>query len=172
MDIKLYGSGDVVARKGKGGKSHGARYGNYTKAIQKHLDWLKEQIAISEADSDGAIRVKLADFATECGMKMKKVKDGKVVDGTPGLDPTSLGWGFKYSLHHAGISFNLGKVEDGQPVMIMRLRGKDDVLPKSLQDPVPGSAEENAEKEAAEAGDEHKEGNGDGNGDDEHKDEQ
>lgn len=150
MDIKLYESGDVLARKGKGGKAKGARYGNYTKAIQKHIDWLREQIDNSD---DGAIRVKLSDFARECGMPMKKVRDGKVVEGTPGLDPTSVGWGFKYSLFHAGIAFNLGKVEDGQPVMIMRLKTTDDVLPKSLQDPVAGSAEAKAEAEAeADAG--------------------
>ena len=41
MDIKIYESVDVLARKGRGGKKSGARYANYTKAIQKHLEWLK-----------------------------------------------------------------------------------------------------------------------------------
>jgi hypothetical protein len=130
MDIPIYGAEAVISRKG-GGKKSGARYGNYTKAVAPHIDWLKEQI---EKSGDGAIRIKLSDFAAACGMKMKKVTDGKVVDGTPGLDPTSVGWGFKYSLFHAGISYNMGKVEDGQPVMIMRLKVPGEELPKSLQD--------------------------------------
>lgn len=130
MDIRIINAEEVISRKG-GGKKHGARYANYTKAVAPHIDWLKEQIGNSK---DGAIRIKLADFASACGMKMKKVADGKVVEGTPGLDPTSVGWGFKYSLFHAGISYNMGKVEDGQPVMIMRLKVEGDELPKSLQD--------------------------------------
>lgn len=130
MEIPIYGAEAVISRKG-GGKKSGARYANYTKAVAPHIDWLKEQI---EKSADGAIRVKLSDFAAACGMKMKKVVDGKVVEGTPGLDPTSVGWGFKYSLFHAGISYNMGKVEDGQPVMIMRNKVAGEELPKSLQD--------------------------------------
>ena len=66
-------------------------------------------------------------------MKMRKVVSGKVVDGA-GLDPVSVGWGFKYALYHAGIVFTTGKVEDGQPVLIMRMKTEGDELPKSLQD--------------------------------------
>ena len=130
MDIRIIGAEEVISRKG-GGKKSGARYGSYTKAVQPHIDWLKEQI---EKSKDGAIRIKLSDFATACGMKMKKVVDGKVVEGTAGLDPTSVGWGFKYALFHSGVAYNMGKVEDGQPVMIMRLKTEGDELPKSLQD--------------------------------------
>ena len=150
MDIRIIGAEEVISK--KGGKKHGARYANYTKAIAPHLDWLKEQIAASK---DGAIRIKLADFAAACGMKMKKVVEGKVVDGTPGLDPTSVGWGFKYSLYHAGISYNMGKVEDGQPVMIMREKVEGEELPKSLQDKtgagVTAEVEADAEAEGATA---------------------
>lgn len=139
MDIKIIAADEVISRKG-GGKKHGARYANYSKAIAPHLDWIKEQIAASK---DGALRVKLADFAEACGFKMKKVVDGKAVDGKPGqLDPTSLGWGFKYSLFHAGIAYNMGKVDDGQPVMIMRTKTDADVLPVSLQDKPTGAVAE------------------------------
>ena len=131
MNLQLYEADEIVSRKGGKGKKSGARYGNYSKAIKTHLDWLFEQIDNSK---DGAIRVKLADFAGATGFKMQKVVEGKVVDGTPGLNPTSLGWGFKYSLFHAGISYNMGKVEDGQPVMIMRRKMDGDILPASLQD--------------------------------------
>ena len=130
MNLQLYEADEIISRK-HGGKKSGARYGNYSKAVKAHLDWLFEQIDNSK---DGAIRVKLADFAAATGFKMQKVVDGKVVDGTPGLNPTSLGWGFKYSLFHAGISYNMGKVEDGQPVMIMRRKMDGDILPASLQD--------------------------------------
>jgi hypothetical protein len=130
MNLQLYEAGEVISRKG-GGKKHGARYANYSKAIGAHLDWLFEQI---DASKDKTIRIKLADFAGATGFKMQKVTDGKVVEGTPGLNPTSLGWGFKYSLYHAGITYNMGKVEDGQPVMIMRRKVEGDMLPASLQE--------------------------------------
>src|SRR3972149_9993137 len=130
MDIRIIGAEEVISRKG-GAKKSGARCGSYTKAVQPHIDWLKEQI---EKSKDGAIRIKLSDFAAACGMKMQKVVDGKVVEGSVGLHPTSAGWGFKYSLFHAGITYNMGKVEDGQPVMIMRRKLEGDVLPASLQD--------------------------------------
>lgn len=142
MNLQLYEAGEVVSGK-RGGKKHGARYGNYTKAVAPHMGWLFEQI---DASADKAIRVKLADFATATGFKMQKVVDGKVVEGTPGLNPTSLGWGFKYSLYHAGISYNMGKVEDGQPVMIMRRKVEGDVLPASLQDKKTGTAGTAAEE--------------------------
>jgi len=130
MELKLFEAEDVVSRR-HGGKKSGARYGNYSKAIQPHLEWLDEQI---EKSADKTIRVKLDDFAKATGFKMQKVVDGKVVEGSVGLNPTSLGWGFKYSLYHAGITYNMGKVEDGQPVMIMRKKVEGDVLPASLQD--------------------------------------
>ena len=131
MNLQLYEADEIISRKGGKGKKSGARYGNYSKAVKAHLDWLFEQIDNSK---DGAIRIKLADFAGATGFKMQKVVEGKVVDGTPGLNPTSLGWGFKYSLFHAGITYNMGKVEDGQPVMIMRRKMDGDILPASLQD--------------------------------------
>lgn len=143
MDIKIIPATEVLSRKG-GGKKHGARYGNYTKAVAPHIEWLKEQIAESVASGDGAIRIKLADFAAECGMKMKKVIDGKTVEGTPGLDPTSVGWGFKYALFHAGIFASSGKIDDGQPVMILRAKTDADELPKSLQDKTVVTAEAGA----------------------------
>jgi hypothetical protein len=130
MNLQLYEAEDVVSRR-HGGKRTGARYANYSKAIAPHLDWLFGQI---DAAKDHTIRIKLADFAAATGFKMQKVKDGKVIENSPGLNPTSLGWGFKYSLFHAGITYNMGKVEDGQPVMIMRKKVEGDVLPASLQD--------------------------------------
>lgn len=145
MNLQLYEADEIVSRKGGKGKKSGARYGNYSKAVKAHLDWLFEQIDNSK---DGAIRIKLADFAAATGFKMQKVKEGKVVEGTPGLNPTSLGWGFKYSLFHLGITYNMGKVEDGQPVMIMRRKMDGDVLPASLQDKKAGAVEaEKAETE-------------------------
>jgi hypothetical protein len=130
MNLKLFEAEAVISRK-HGGKKSGARYGNYTKAIGPHLEWLLSQIDDSK---DSTIRIKLADFAVATGFKMQKVVDGKVVEGTPGLNPTSLGWGFKYSLFHSGIAYNMGKVEDGQPVMIMRRKTEGDVLPMSLRE--------------------------------------
>jgi hypothetical protein len=145
MNIKLYEAEDVISKKG-GGKKHGARYAGYTKAIGPHLEWLLGQI---DASKDGVIRIKLSDFAAACGMKMQKVVDGKVIEGSAGLHPTSAGWGFKYSLFHAGISYNMGKVDDGQPVMIMKRRTDDDVLPASLQEKKTGvDAEADAEADA------------------------
>jgi hypothetical protein len=146
MNLQLYEAEAVISRKGGKGKKSGARYGNYTKAVAQHLDWLFEQI---DASKDGAIRIKLADFAAATGFKMQKVANGKVVEGTAGLNPTSLGWGFKYSLFHSGITFNLGKIEDGQPVMIMRRKLDGDVLPASLQDKTAITAEK-TEPEAEE----------------------
>jgi hypothetical protein len=152
MNIKLYEAEDVISKKG-GGKKHGARYAGYTKAITEHLPWLFEKIA---EDKDGIIRVKLADFAAACHMKMQKVTDGKVVEGSAGLNPTSLGWGFKYALFHAGIAYNMGKVDDGQQVMIMKKRVEGDVLPASLQEKTAGAATgaagEETETETGEAG--------------------
>ena len=146
MNLQLYEADEIVSRK-HGGKKSGARYGNYAKAIKQHLDWLFGEI---DKSKDGAIRIKLADFAAATGFKMQKVTEGKVVEGTGGLNPTSLGWGFKYALYHAGITYNMGKVEDGQPVMIMRRKVEGDVLPTSLQDKtVAGSA---PEKETEETG--------------------
>jgi hypothetical protein len=130
MELQLYEAEDVTSRR-RGGKKTGTRYANYSRAIQQHLAWLNDQI---DAAKDHTIRVKLDDFAKACGFKMQKVKDGKVVEGSPGLNPTSLGWGFKYALFHAGITYNMGKVEDGQPVMIMRKKVEGDELPTSLQD--------------------------------------
>ena len=138
MNLKLYESDDIVSRK-HGGKKSGARYGNYAKAIKQHLDWLFGEI---DKSKDVAIRIKLADFAAATGFKMQKVTEGKVVEGSSGLNPTSLGWGFKYVLYHAGIMYNAGKVEDGQPVMIMRRKVEGDVLPASLQDKKAGAETE------------------------------
>ncbi len=132
MDVEIYSAEDVIARRGKGGKRAGAKYADYAAAIKPHLEWLREQI---EGSEDGMIRVKLADFAKACGKTMKKVVGGKVVDGSAGLDPTSLGWGFKYVLFHAGYFFTLGKVGkvgDEQPVMIIRKKNEGDMLPRSL----------------------------------------
>lgn len=129
MEIQVYDASEIIARRGKGGKKGGAKYADYAAAIKPHLTWLDEQI---DGATDKTVRVKLADFAKACGKNMKKVTNGEVVPGAVGLDPTSLGWGFKYVLYHAGFAFNMGKVEDGQPVMIIRKKTEGDVLPASL----------------------------------------
>lgn len=129
MDIKIYSAEDVVSKKG-GGRKSGVRYANYTKAVGPHIEWLFEKI---DASKDGAIRIKVADLAAATGFHMQKVVDGHAVSG-PGLNPTSVTWGFKYSLFHKGIVLTTGKVEDGQPVMIMRRKSEGDELPKSLRD--------------------------------------
>ena len=148
MELQLYEAEDVVSRR-HGGKKAGARYGNYSKAIAPHLDWLNEQI---DKSVDKTIRIKLEDFAKATGFKMQKVTEGKVVENSPGLNPTSLGWGFKYSLFHSGITYNMGKVEDGQPVMIMRKKVEGDVLPASLQDKKAGVAGAGAAETEEETG--------------------
>lgn len=130
MDIKLYEANDVVGR--KGGKKSGVRYAKYAKPVGEHLDWLFEQI---DASKDKTIRIKLSEFAKECGFDIQKLKDGKAVPG-PGLNPTSVAWGFKYVLFHAGIMTHAGKVGDGQPIMIMTRVVEGDALPASLQDDV------------------------------------
>lgn len=128
MDIKIIGADEVISRKG-GGKRHGAKYADYAAALKPHVEWLDDQIENSE---DGAIRVKLADFAKACGKVMKKVVNGEVVPNAPGLDPTSLGWGFKYVLFHAGFGLTMGKIDDGQPVMVIRKKVDGEMLPASL----------------------------------------
>jgi len=154
MKLQLFEAEDVVSRK-HGGKKSGARYGNYSRAIKEHLPWLFEKI---DEAKDHTIRVKLSDFADATGFKMQKVVEGKAVDEPGKLNPTSLGWGFKYSLFHAGIMYNMGKVEDGQPVMIMRRKVDSDVLPVSLQDKKAAGAAgtEGGETGAGEIGDEDK----------------
>lgn len=127
MDIQMYESSDVTGKRSRG-KSN--KYADYIAAVKPHIEWLTEQV---EASKDGAIRVKLADFAKACGKVMKKVDNGKVVTTSPGMDPTSLGWGFKYTLFQYGFFLTTGKVENGQPVMIIRKKTEYDVLPKSLR---------------------------------------
>jgi hypothetical protein len=129
MDIQVYEATDVVARRGKGGKKGGAKYADYAAAVKQHLPWLDEEI---EKSVDKTIRVKLADFSKACGKIMKQIVNGEVKPGAQGLDPTSLVWAYKYVLYHAGFFFTTGKVEDGQPVMIIRKIREGDVLPASL----------------------------------------
>ncbi len=163
MEIEILGAEDIVSKRGRGGKKSTTKYADYAAAIKPHRQWLIEQI---EGAEDGTIRVKLADFAKACGKVMKKVVDGKTVDGSPGLDPTSLGWGFKYVLYHAGFFFTMGTTEDRQPVLILRKKIESDVLPTSLAkwDEEHGATKAAAEVtgEGAGTGDE---GAGDGNGD-------
>jgi len=149
MNIVLYEAEDVVSRKG-GSRKSGARYAKYAKPVGEHLDWLFEQI---DASKDKTIRIKLSEFAKECGFTIQKVVNGKAIPG-PGLNPTSVTWAFKYVLFHAGIMTRAGKVGDGQPIMIMTRKTEDDTLPASLQDDieVTESAEIDESTDSDEAG--------------------
>lgn len=114
--IEFFSAEDMKSgRGGKGGS--GVHYSKYTDAIAPMVPHLKEQIAASK---DGIIRVKNKDIAKELGGTFAK------------LNVTSIYWGLKASLFEQGIVVNTGTHRDGDKILTMRTREKDDVLPKSL----------------------------------------
>lgn len=85
--------------------------------MRSHIEWLSCRI---NASMDCLVRIKLVDL---------KVIDGKVVEGSEGLHPICVGLIFNYVLFNNGIYCGLGELKDKQPVLVMRQRVDDDVLP-------------------------------------------
>jgi hypothetical protein len=115
MPIELIEATEV--RSGRGGKTKGEKYGKYAIAIQKHIPWIKEQIANIP---EGVIRVKASDMGREMGGEFVK------------KNPTSIYWGLKYVLFQEGIVVDTGTHKTGDKLLIMRLGREDDRLPPSL----------------------------------------
>ena len=115
MAIELVEATEV--RSGRGGKTKGEKYGKYAIAIQKHIPWIKEQIA---GAPDGIIRVKATDMGKEMGGEFIK------------KNATSIYWGLKYVLFQEGIVVDTGTHKTGDKLLIMRLGKEDDRLPPSL----------------------------------------
>ena len=104
MAIELVEATEV--RSGRGGKTKGEKYGKYAVAIQKHIPWIKEQIA---GNKDGVIRVKATDMGKEMGGEFVK------------KNATSIYWGLKYVLFQEGIVVDTGTHKTGDKLLIMRL---------------------------------------------------
>ncbi len=115
MAIELVEATEV--RTGRGGKTKGEKYGKYAVAIQKHIPWIRDQIA---ANPEGVIRIKATDMGKEMGGEFIK------------KNATSIYWGLKYVLFQEGIVVDTGTHRTGEKLLIMRLGKEDDVLPASL----------------------------------------
>ncbi len=133
MTIELVEATEV--RTGRGGKTKGEKYGKYAIAIQKHIPWIRDQIA---SNPDGIIRVKATDMGKEMGGEFAK-KNG-----------TSIYWGLKYVLFQEGIVVDTGTHKSGDKLLVMRLGREDDRLPASLAKYLEQDEEEDAPAEAAE----------------------
>lgn len=116
MGIPLVEADEVRTGRG-GGKTKGEKYGKYAVAIQKHVSWIKDQIAGSK---DGTIRIRAADMAKEMGPDFAK------------RNTTSIYWGLKYVLFNEGIVVDTGTHKGGDKLLVMRLATESDVLPPSL----------------------------------------
>jgi len=126
MSIPLVEAEEVRTGRG-GGKTKGEKYGKYAVAIQKHVSWIKDQIATSK---DGTIRVKAADLGKEMGGDFAK------------KNPTSLYWGLKYVLFNEGIVVDTGTHKSGDKLLVMRLGTEEDKLPPSLSKYIDSGEEE------------------------------
>ena len=117
MVIEFVSAEDM--KSGRGGKhgGTGVRYAGYAKVLAPLVPHLKEQIGNAK---DGMIRIKNKDLAEEMGGEFKK------------RNPTSLYWGTKYVLFDQGITVETGTHKDGDKLLVMRTRDKDDFLPPSL----------------------------------------
>jgi len=133
MAIELVEATEV--RSGRGGKTKGEKYGKYAVAIQKHIPWIKDQIA---ANKDGIIRVKATDMGKEMGGEFVK------------KNATSIYWGLKYVLFQEGIVVDTGTHKTGDKLLIMRLGKEDDRLPPSLSKYLEPEEEDAGSEEAAE----------------------
>lgn len=127
MAIPLVEAEEV--RTGRGGKTKGEKYGKYAVAIEKHVPWIKEQIA----ESDGVIRLKALDMAKEMGGEFAK------------KTPTSIYWGLKYTLFQHGIVVDTGTHKSGDKLLIMRFGTEEDKLPPSLSKYLEPAEEETVE---------------------------
>lgn len=126
MSIPLVEAEEVRTGRG-GGKTKGEKYGKYAIAIQKHVSWIKDQIATSK---DGTIRVKAADLGKEMGGDFAK------------KNPTSLYWGLKYVLFNEGVVVDTGTHKSGDKLLVMRLGTEEDKLPPSLSKYIDSGEEE------------------------------
>lgn len=133
MAIELVEATEV--RTGRGGKTKGEKYGKYAIAIQKHIPWIKDQIA---ENKDGIIRVKATDMGKEMGGEFIK------------KNATSIYWGLKYVLFQEGIVVDTGTHKTGDKLLIMRLGKEDDRLPPSLSKYLEPEEEDAGTEEAAE----------------------
>lgn len=133
MAIELVEAAEV--RSGRGGKTKGEKYGKYAIAIQKHIPWIKEQIA---SNKDGIIRVKATDMGKEMGGEFVK------------KNATSIYWGLKYVLFQEGIVVDTGTHKTGDKLLIMRLGKEDDRLPPSLSKYLEPEEEDVGSEETAE----------------------
>ncbi len=106
------------------------KYSKYVDGIEPHLESFLKKI---DKSSSREIEVKIADLAKKCGMKMKKVIRGKVIDNSEGLHPASLMWGFKYALYLGGITIRTARTKTGMPAVIMSRKRDDDILPNSFR---------------------------------------
>lgn len=120
LNIPLVEASELKTGRG-GGKRGGQR--KYEAALASHIDWIKEKI---ENSKDGYIRVKTGDLAQSMGMKLKTARDG------PGLHETSIYWGVRDAIWEDGIIVETGKLKDNSPVLKMRFRRPEDILPDSL----------------------------------------
>ena len=116
MSIPLVEAEEVRTGRG-GGKTKGEKYGKYAIAIQKNVQWIKDQISGSK---DGVIRLKAADMAKEMGPDFAK------------RNPTSIYWGLKYVLFNEGIVVDTGTHKSGDKLLLMRFGTEEDKLPPSL----------------------------------------
>ena len=132
MGITLVEAEEV--KTGRGGKTKGEKYGKYAIAVQKHVNWIKDQISTAK---DGVIRVKATDFGKEMGGEFAK------------KNATSLYWGLKYVLFNEGIVVDTGTHKTGDKLLIMRLGTPEDTLPPSLSKYLEPAEEEIGEGEAA-----------------------
>lgn len=126
MSIPLVEAEEVRTGRG-GGKTKGEKYGKYAVAIQKHVTWIKDQIAASK---DGTIRIKAVDLGKEMGGDFAK------------KNPTSLYWGLKYVLFNEGIVVDTGTHKSGDKLLVMRLGTEEDKLPPSLSKYIDSGEEE------------------------------
>lgn len=123
IEVPLVDIEEVKNSRGGGGRGKGEKYSRYTKALESHVEWLKDQIANSK---DGHIRVKSTELAKGMGIDLKKNEKG------PGLHPTSFYWGTRYAAFHNGMVVTSGQTKAGEPLLVLRLRTEKDELPPSL----------------------------------------
>lgn len=131
MAIPLVEVEEVKTGRG-GGKTKGEKYGKYAVAIQKHVSWIKEEIANSK---DGIIRVRTSDLAKEMGADFAKRTN------------TSIYWALKYVLFNEGVVVDTGTHKSGEKLLVMRMGTEDDKLPPSLSKYIESEEEEAAAAE-------------------------
>lgn len=115
MTIPLIEANEIITGRGGKKKGYGIKYAKYKNAIVPHVEFLKDEVAKSK---DGNIRILVTDLA-------------KILNMT-GKHETSIYWGLKYTLFSEGLVVTTGQTKNNEPVLIMREKKYDDVLPASL----------------------------------------